>query len=307
MKMPFPHLYVTVDFEKENSEDAIKNEIDEKLKWKASKYIELRYKALKEAKFRMLSNIEAQRTESSSGTLTMFCLKNDMYYALTCAHAGVVNYLDERQERYSDGDQFVEIQESYIVPVKEDSMEYFYNGQPIVPVPDQTRVVSNEEVDIMYIVIGRELAVNNQMTLNLDLEGASDEIYEIFFYSPNDVRVRTADAILGDICDPNWTYCSPNSKQVVYQNAVLVQSSNQSIDSGDSGALVYFLNEENNWKPFAYLVAEFTDYDPVSSRPRKNYICLKLDKALNALNLDDAEYFTDYESNLVHQPDEGQN
>ena len=53
-KMPFLHLYVTVDFEKENSEAAIKNEIDEKLKWKASKYIELRYKPLKEAKFRML-------------------------------------------------------------------------------------------------------------------------------------------------------------------------------------------------------------------------------------------------------------
>ncbi|XP_046844595.1 uncharacterized protein LOC124438476 [Xenia sp. Carnegie-2017] len=55
-KMPFLHLYVTstIDFEKENSEAAIKNEIDEKLKWKASQYIELRSKPLKEAKFRML-------------------------------------------------------------------------------------------------------------------------------------------------------------------------------------------------------------------------------------------------------------
>ncbi|XP_046843834.1 uncharacterized protein LOC124437900 isoform X1 [Xenia sp. Carnegie-2017] len=36
-KMSFLHLYVTstIDFEKENSEAAIKNEIDEKLKWKA--------------------------------------------------------------------------------------------------------------------------------------------------------------------------------------------------------------------------------------------------------------------------------
>ncbi|XP_046844311.1 uncharacterized protein LOC124438297 [Xenia sp. Carnegie-2017] len=183
--MPFPHLYVTVDFEKENSEAAFKNEIDEKLKWKVSKYIELRCKPLKEAKFRMLSKIIAERTEGSFGTLTMFCLKNGMYYALTCAHTGVVNYLDDRQQQYSDGDQFVEIQESYIVPINEDSMEYFYNGQPIVRVPDETRVVSNEEVDIMYIVIGREedfqeLDVNRQMTLNLELEGANEEIYEKF-------------------------------------------------------------------------------------------------------------------------------
>ena len=174
-KMPFPHLYVTVDFEKENSEAAIKNEIDEKLKWKASKYIELRSKPLKEAKFRMLSKIIAERTEGSFGTLTMFCLKNDMYYALTCAHAGVVNNLDDCQQDFCGGVQFMEIQESLNATVNEESMEYFYNGQPIVRVPDQTRVVSNKEVDIMYIVIGREedfqeLAVNNQMTLNLDLD-----------------------------------------------------------------------------------------------------------------------------------------
>ncbi|XP_046843831.1 uncharacterized protein LOC124437897 [Xenia sp. Carnegie-2017] len=62
-KMPFLHLYVMVDDSQEKSNEIIKQEIDEKFGWEASKYIDLPRKAPKKANFRLLSDFRAARKD----------------------------------------------------------------------------------------------------------------------------------------------------------------------------------------------------------------------------------------------------
>ena len=72
--MPFPHLYVMVDDSQEKSNEIIKQEIDEKFGWEASKYIDLPRKAPKKANFRLLSDFRAARKDEggSEGNVVSF-------------------------------------------------------------------------------------------------------------------------------------------------------------------------------------------------------------------------------------------
>ncbi|XP_046845292.1 uncharacterized protein LOC124439115 isoform X2 [Xenia sp. Carnegie-2017] len=278
--MPFSHLYVTVNEGEEKSYEIFKKDIDEKFGWEASKYVELRSKPLKEAKFRMLSEVHAVRSEGNRSTLTVFCLKNDTYYALTCAHAGVVDDLFVKN--------FGAI--SANIQIYKTRTEYFYmhpNNDRIVPLQigqceKPTRFVMNEEVDIMNIAIGnkedfQQIATSSLQPLNLCLHEANQELSRRIDKKNETVKARAANA-RGVIQELN--YCKSdldNQKKAIYKNAVKVKIENDPfLRSGDSGALVYFLNKENNWKPFAYVVAEIEN--EIISDSSKTYICLKLER-----------------------------
>ncbi|XP_046864692.1 uncharacterized protein LOC124459226 [Xenia sp. Carnegie-2017] len=85
---PEARLYVTVVKERENHEDSLKNEINDKFGWKASDYIDFRYADSSLPTFRYLSNLKVKENEGrnplnavdedrgSFGTVTMFCRKN---------------------------------------------------------------------------------------------------------------------------------------------------------------------------------------------------------------------------------------
>lgn len=77
---PKPRLYVTVALDRENDEDFLKKDMDEKFGWKASEYVEFRYAKKSSPTFRYLSNLKFRENENfsreSSGTVTMFCRKD---------------------------------------------------------------------------------------------------------------------------------------------------------------------------------------------------------------------------------------
>ncbi|XP_046844111.1 uncharacterized protein LOC124438157 isoform X2 [Xenia sp. Carnegie-2017] len=254
-KMPFPHLYVMVDDSQKKSNEIIKQEIDGKFGWEASKNIDLPRKAPKKANFRLLSDFRASRKDKndvgSRGTLTIFCRKEERYFALTCAHNGVdSDFVDYRG--VFNLEDWLEMRDAVNSNSMKHNMDYFYkpsHNDSEVQLGDGRNAVSrlDEETDIMCISVGKT--------------------------------------------DFN-------------RNAVKVQSDVSFIEDGDSGALVYFLNENNNWKPFAYAVAEVegdgnkngsesndSDREICFAKPAGTFICFKLDKALEKLNLENEEYF----------------
>ena len=74
----------------------------------------------------------------------------------------------------------------------------------------------------------------------------------------------------------------------IFKNAVKVQSRDSFLQNGDSGRLVYFKDRANKWRPFAYAVCEVDDD---FENAEKYCLCLKLDKALKMLDLEDCKYF----------------
>ncbi|XP_046843883.1 uncharacterized protein LOC124437960 isoform X2 [Xenia sp. Carnegie-2017] len=128
-KMPFPHLYVMVDDSQEKSNEIIKQEIDGKFGWEASKYIDLPRKAPKKANFRLLSDFRAARKDQndvgSRGTLTIICRKEERYFALTCAHVGVDSDFADCQGVFNRED-WLKIRDAVNSNFMKYNMVYFY-------------------------------------------------------------------------------------------------------------------------------------------------------------------------------------
>ncbi|XP_046843775.1 probable serine/threonine-protein kinase ireA isoform X2 [Xenia sp. Carnegie-2017] len=102
-KMNYRHMYLEVDESK--TEDVVKQEIDDKFKWKASDYIELRYvDPRKKIEIQELSkNFIVRRDDEPNetiGTLTLFCCKDEQHYALTCAHNGYLKSIPRDQRKF---------------------------------------------------------------------------------------------------------------------------------------------------------------------------------------------------------------
>ncbi|XP_046858125.1 uncharacterized protein LOC124451511 [Xenia sp. Carnegie-2017] len=395
----YPHLYITVDGVEERSDEDLKKEIDTIFEWEASKFIEIRRKLYKKPKIRYLSNfravqnhnaqntmqipndvvLENQSTRGSHGTMTMFCGKNNKYYALTCAHVAcgasdMVNSalaFNQKKDFWAFRDAGKHFNEGtayfYKLPKTEEEVELPSKG-----------VVGHfdEEVDIVRIFIGNKSHFHNlgghdmeRFVLNSIRE--NEKLYERIDDGDESVKVRTDYHNIGFISERCCSHLTKSSneieREIIFQDAVKVKSSCQFLKNGDSGVLVYFLKEQENWQPFSYGVCEIDDDDDVDDGnddddvdevnddddvdggddgyddggddnggniddgddgggsdgrniddddggddgdmevvgvgdsdddnvifkgpPMKTFICLKLDKALTAVKLDDCEYF----------------
>ncbi|XP_046844112.1 uncharacterized protein LOC124438159 [Xenia sp. Carnegie-2017] len=319
-KMPFPHLYVMVDDSQEKSNEIIKKEIDGKFGWEASKYIDLPRKAPKKANFRLLSDFRAGRKDQndvgSRGTLTMICQKEERYFALTCAHVGVVSDFVDYQGVFN-GEGWLEIRDAVKSNFTTYNMVYFYkpshNDSEVQLDHDRNDVVSRfgKKTDIMRISVG-ETVFNRCLgkymkRFQLSLENANDELYRRVVLKNELVDARiTANnkSKHSKITGYNYSYWCQYLERSIFRNAVKIQSDVSFFEDGDSGALVYFLDENDNWEPFAYAVAEVvgdgnedgiesndSDREVCFAEPARTFICFKLDKALEKLNLENGEYF----------------
>ncbi|XP_046844151.1 uncharacterized protein LOC124438178 [Xenia sp. Carnegie-2017] len=206
------------------------------------------------------------------------------------------------------------------------NMDYFYkpshnDSEVQLGVGYNAVLRFDKETDIMSISFG-ETVFNRCLkkymeSFQLDLKNTNDELSRRVFRKNELVHTRiTANnkSKHSKITENNYSYWCQYLKKTMFRNAVKVQSDVTFFEDGDSGALVCFLDENDDWKPFAYAVAEVegdgnkngsesnedgsesnedgSEGDAVSfAKPARTFICLKLDKALKKLKLENEEYF----------------
>ncbi|XP_046844559.1 uncharacterized protein LOC124438451 isoform X3 [Xenia sp. Carnegie-2017] len=255
-----------------------------------------------EAPFRLLSNIEIphngnQNGGTSRGTITVICLKDDVYSALTCAHVACAT---DHQQTFLDGERVLSISKAVETLNKHDENKYMYTPSKsdckaeIGSSHRHTFAQFDSETDIMSIIIGKQedfkkLIGDEMEDVVLNLDDANLELQRRVEDNKEAVKVRTATGVEGFISELNYEYWCKNSPRRIFQNAIKIKSCQTFLDSGDSGTLVWFLDEKENWQPFAYGVCEVCDDGDSGSE--KSYICLKLNHCLKALGLQNGRFF----------------
>ncbi|XP_046845341.1 uncharacterized protein LOC124439158 [Xenia sp. Carnegie-2017] len=242
------------------------------------------------------------------GALTMFCCKGENYYALTCAHVAC-DTQDLRNE-------VLKIADTTNARNTKDDNIYFY--QPpncddeiqLGTFPCSTVSKFSSESDMMYIKVGKKedfkrFGGDDMKNLALNFKEINEELYKTANSNKGDVEVRTSNHVTGFISERNFSYIDENST-TIFKNAVIVKSSASFLEKNDSGTLVYFKDLKDVWWPFAYAVCKINDDDNGSESHKYNnngncedskeyYLCLKLDKALQLLDLKDCEFFIESE------------
>ncbi|XP_046845644.1 uncharacterized protein LOC124439463 [Xenia sp. Carnegie-2017] len=255
-----------------------------------------------EAPFRLLSNIEIphngnQSSGASRGTITLICLKDGVYSALTCAHIACAT---DHQQTLLDGERLVSISNAVQTLNKHDENKYMYTPSKsdckaeIGSSHRHTFAQFDSETDIMSINIGKQedfkkLIGDEMEDVVLNLDDANEELQRRVEDKKETVKVRTATGVEGSISELNYEYWCKNSTRRIFQNAIKIKSCQTFLDSGDSGTLVWFLDEKKNWQPFAYGVCEICDDGDSGSE--KSYICLKLNHGLKTLGLQNGQFF----------------
>ncbi|XP_046857757.1 uncharacterized protein LOC124451170 [Xenia sp. Carnegie-2017] len=259
--IPYPHLYITVDGIKGRSNEDLKKEIDKIFEWEASKFIEIRRKPYKKPKIRYLSNfravqnddapnpmqspndvvLENQSTSSSHGTMTMFCGKNNKYYALTCAHVayGASDMVDSALA-FNQENAFLAFRGA--VQYLNEGTAYFYKlpnsgNEFLLPsFPNGVFGHFDGEVDIVRIFIGDErffhfYGGDDMECFALTLDKASKELCERIEDGDESVRVRTDYHNIGFISERSFSHLTRPSneieREIIFQNAVKVRSNCQ--------------------------------------------------------------------------------
>ncbi|XP_046859201.1 uncharacterized protein LOC124452658 isoform X2 [Xenia sp. Carnegie-2017] len=332
-KMPYPHLFVTVENHEGKSEEILKKEIDDKFGWNASEYIEFKSKSLRTPRFRLLSNLRVEdstmptngnmqvsnidsfndnnnsQRSSSHGTLTMFCRNKENHYALTCAHVACVTDQISATQTFNQENEVSMIIDNVNARNENDGNKYFYQlpnsgeEKQLGSFPCNTVSKFNDEADVMFIPVGNEndfysLGGGDLENFPLRLKEANKELYQRVDNGYGFVKVRTNSGIKGFIDKRNYSHLCKKSRETIFKNAVKVKCDDQFLKDGDSGGLIYFKDDKNKWQPFAYGVCEIDEEDDdISFGEEKSYICFKLDKALKLLNFKDCEFFREPDDN----------
>ena len=206
-----------------------------------------------EAPFRLLSNIEIphdgnQNGGTSRGTITLTCLKDGVYSALTCAHVACAT---DHQQTFLDGERLVSISKAVPTLNKHDENKYMHTP-------------SKSETGIMSINIGKQddfkkLIGDETEDVVLNFDDANEKLQRRVEDKKEAVKVRTATGVEGFISELNYEYWCKNSTRRIFQNAIKIKSCQTFLDSGDSGTLVWLMDENKNWQPFAYGVSKILD------------------------------------------------
>ncbi|XP_046858436.1 uncharacterized protein LOC124451889 isoform X4 [Xenia sp. Carnegie-2017] len=261
-EIPYEHLFITVDKDEKRLEDLIKKGIDRKFGSEASRFIELRSSASKPLKLKYYGHLRLSNTSRDisdniccSCELTMFCRKDENYFALTCAHVGCVSHQEEVLER-----DFSTIIDIVHARNNNDCNKYFYQPpnceqeKQLGAFPCNTFSVFNGETDFMCIPVGKKkdfqrLCGDNMENLALRLKEMNKEVYERLRIGQGFVEVRTSNHTKGFISERSYLYFGKTSKKPIFKNAVKVKSNGSFLKKGDSGSLVYIKDRENVWQP----------------------------------------------------------
>ncbi|XP_046843777.1 probable serine/threonine-protein kinase ireA [Xenia sp. Carnegie-2017] len=228
-------------------------------------------------------------SKRSRGKLTLFCCKDEKYYALTCCHVGYAPHMRLNDDLLAIQDEISKNKKSIQRLLHEN--KYTFSD-------DDDRVVGhfsdfsyNPEIDIMSITVGNK--EDFQKLVGDELEDVNSNFDDVFskihkrLSQEESVKVRTATGAEGYLCD--LMYSVFVKKHVIFRDVIMIKSDESFLQDGDAGVLVYFLDEKNNWQPFAYGIAELTKNH--GETRDMYYICLRLNIALKALGLQGGQFF----------------
>ena len=311
------HFYVTVEGGKPHSE--VYQEIKEEflkvgVDLEPKEYFELLQKAEKEQNFQFLvtpgfvGGIMVGRRDGPFGTLTMFCYQDKRHYALTCFHLGCLTH--PPFQAGISWPQWLQIR---------DEQDYFKQH-----VKGQQYYYNEREIGNLGGINNRENCPLLGSVHNTSIDGESD-IMSIEV--PNDVKIHCE---LAEIERPNWLkiwrelpnrvtadpkhqvqvekdgYASRRTHGHIHpyglfnqgplENAVVIVKNDANdppfLEPGDSGALVWFHDENGRKQAFAYGIGkadEINEAFPDEGGPY--YICFKLNTGLKKLGLSNAGCF----------------
>lgn len=334
--IPRTHFYLTVDKNLKKSEiyDDIKTEFEYELEEREPKdFFELRPEPRKPPTFKFLGRrpsvgggiVRKEKTQNPmlpndiideesgncqpSGTLTMFCVQENIHYALTCYHVGVA--LD--REKYHKAFHLEDLLDLYKQRSSKWSKEqakattkYSYSGRDSENETTSSNLGTFSDAsfdnvsDIMSIEVNKDVKVECKVA-NMDVPDWTaiwDYLQEHVYDGGMEARVHgySSNTITGNIDDIN--YCVPYQGKMLIKSAVSLKShSREFLVPGDSGALVDFVDEESRRHAFAYCVCEVENdvifgEDEQSAHENKNeslFICYRLDTAFEKLKIQSEE------------------
>ncbi len=224
----------------------------------------------------------------ASGTLAMFCYKNSNHYALTCFHVACIT--DEQcsnQAFNHPSEKFLTIRNSieghesfakerlqffYRPQVNENIDENQNHGNPshYVRLGEVSMCCFDSKSDFMSIRVPEEIEITCELEeINSpDWQGIWKELHD-----RNIQRAGSANAVKvekhgfppnpkhsGHIVESNYSYAS--ERKLLFQDAIVIKGNSDTfLKEGDSGTLIYFLDENNEKQAFAYGVFEVDQLD----------------------------------------------
>ena len=342
-----PHLHLFITFERGTEITDVRLELQEKFGTDAMEYFELLRQPERTPEFKYLADSNDRSSASSSassvlptpgggvlacdnknytglnhmnhekkddlqllgtGTLTMFCFKDEQHYALTCFHLGSVNDEDnlstpkESDKKHSS--RLSALVKSYWFA--ENNMENnneaipdTFNKENSVPLGDFHMHHLDKQCDILSLKIPSDRRVDCKMpdVTCPDWNSFWEELLEDT--ASNRKKTVEKDGFKSGETYGHITLFSASYKDK-FKNAIAVEGCNKHpfLENGDSGALVYIRDRSNIKTVFAYGVCEVDELpmpgpgDDDEDEDDLGYvypgpfsICLRLNTALENLNL----------------------
>ena len=317
------HFYATVERGKIDSEvyQEIKAEfLKEDVDFEPKEYFELFWKAEKNPKFQFLvapgsvGSIVAEGGNEARmmGTLTMFCCQDQRHYALTCFHLGCMT-LQEFQEGINF-DQMFEIRKRMNHFTRHVKRQQYHYTEREVDNPEGNEINHNldnhsrlgnvhntsidSESDIISIEVPNDVEIHCEVaeTEPPNWQEIWRELHRRVTGDPEHQVQVEKDGNSTDTTHGHIVVCNYNHKhdgELLFRNAIVVKNDADTFMApGDSGALIWFHDEEEKKQAFAYGVATVDELDQVSSEENgPYYICLKLNTSLRKLGLSNAGCF----------------
>ncbi|XP_046844936.1 uncharacterized protein LOC124438784 [Xenia sp. Carnegie-2017] len=251
-------------------------------------HFEFRLKRPTTPKLQLLSDIVVRRKDAR-GTLTMFCCQNGKRYALTCCH---VCYF-KKDEENSDHEFFEILSKNQNNPnhvkLHLNSNKYFYNPSENqeIRLGNFSNYILQSNADIIAIEVNENAPVNCRKNGRKERslkEVCTDLNKQFIKAGPVKVKKYGKEQREGEIVEIAFSYYA-RQEGFEITDGVLVKCPETFLENGESGVLVYFVDENGKEQAFGYGVAEWCrDLKQKPESPTyKFYLCFKLDIALKEL------------------------
>ena len=240
----------------------------------------------------------------------MFCFQGNVHHALTCFHVGVA-FDKQKSDQAFNREDLLDVHklrsDKWSKEYAKATTEYFYRGKDTDENENTDRVIltfSNGSFDnvsdIMSIEVNKDVEVDCKVA-EIDVPDWSKikEYLAKHIFRPGSINVQidgyTSNMISGYIYDNNYNY--PYQDKLLIKNAVALKGHSRKdfLKPGDSGALVYIVDEKMKGQPFAYCVCETEDDDIIFSEEEQSmhedtdegslFICYRLKTAFEKLRI----------------------
>jgi hypothetical protein len=217
-----------------------------------------------------------------TGTLTMFCARDEQHYALTCFHVGCATdetclnaTLNEKEniqairsslpiyEEHAKEQQYY-FAERVAVENNNDDITFGDDGSNYTPLGVFHNYQFDSKCDILSLKVSKDTKIDCKiLDITPNWKNIWDEIYErVFSIGRNPVEVEkigfSSAKTSGHIVSCDFSGFQEN--EFLFQDAIVVKGcSGPFLEGGDSGSLVFFHDKNNQKQVFAYGVCELDE------------------------------------------------